>query len=63
MNWDKCTLNLDDFINREYVRQRDQLIPEAEKWADAQNTTGDYAWNRCFFYRMDELARRAGLIP
>ena len=58
----------------EYERERNKLIPHAERYADlkvgARPIQGksqlpeEYAsaWNKCFLGRMDYLARQAGLI-
>ena len=58
----------------EYEKERNKLIPHAERYANekegANPTRGnlhipeDYAvrWNKCFLHRMDYLARQAGLI-
>ncbi len=57
--------------DRAYVVQRDRLIPVAERHADRVAGPRDEAtdreewatcWNRAFLRKMDELARKGGLI-
>lgn len=54
----------------EYIRERNSLIPEAEKFADrvvpwtAADSMDDWSarWNKAFHGRMNELARQRGLV-
>ena len=55
--------------NITYIARRNALIPQAERWANDHvrpkdyETVEDYSidWNRCYFKRMNDLARRAGI--
>ncbi len=55
--------------DEEYVSCRDQLIPEAEKYADKfleEHPQEDWdrgdEWSRIFLRKMDDLAVSAGLV-
>ena len=57
--------------NREYVKQREKLIPSAVRWAnqkhgelpkDTQNSKLAMQWSRTMSLEMDRLAVEAGLV-
>jgi hypothetical protein len=60
--------------DREYILARNALIPEAERLANLECANAGYretrgnavgfsvVWSRTFLQKMDELARREGLI-
>lgn len=52
-----------------YIRARNKLIPQAERWADAHILPKNYEnhdeyyidWNKCYFKKMNDLAKKAGI--